>query len=84
MKTITHSPRIFLVENLLTHAECDHLIKAGEDKGMDVALITPYGSNKLVPSSTRTNTAAWLTYGQVCCRCAPQYSEGFNCLLVLP
>jgi|SaaInl85LU_5_DNA_1037374.scaffolds.fasta_scaffold266080_1 hypothetical protein len=31
---------------------------------MDVALITPYGSNKLVPSSSRTNTAAWLKYGQ--------------------
>lgn len=33
-------------------------------QGMSEALITPYGSSQLVPSTTRTNTAAWLDFNQ--------------------
>eukprot|EP00281_Chroomonas_sp_CCMP1168_P001145 CAMPEP_0206260096 /NCGR_PEP_ID=MMETSP0047_2-20121206/26887_1 /ASSEMBLY_ACC=CAM_ASM_000192 /TAXON_ID=195065 /ORGANISM="Chroomonas mesostigmatica_cf, Strain CCMP1168" /LENGTH=255 /DNA_ID=CAMNT_0053687117 /DNA_START=120 /DNA_END=884 /DNA_ORIENTATION=- len=62
VETVTHSPRILVARNFLTDAESKHLIDAGIEKGMDVALITPYGTNKLVPSKTRTNTAAWLNY----------------------
>ncbi len=36
----------------------------GAKKGMQKALIIPYGQKHLTQSSTRTNSAAWLDYGQ--------------------
>eukprot|EP00288_Rhodomonas_lens_P012621 CAMPEP_0177710196 /NCGR_PEP_ID=MMETSP0484_2-20121128/11206_1 /TAXON_ID=354590 /ORGANISM="Rhodomonas lens, Strain RHODO" /LENGTH=325 /DNA_ID=CAMNT_0019221861 /DNA_START=352 /DNA_END=1329 /DNA_ORIENTATION=- len=60
VETISESPRIVVIHNMLSHSECDHLINLAKAEGMDVALIQPYGSHELVPSSTRTNTQAWL------------------------
>lgn len=55
-----HNKRSFILHNLITQDEIRRLIETAERKGMSEALITPYGSNNLVPSTTRTNTAAWL------------------------
>ena len=57
-------PRIFIVHNLLSDAECDHLISLALKKGLKSSLITPYGSHDLVESTTRTNKQAWLEYGE--------------------
>jgi prolyl 4-hydroxylase len=54
----------FVLHNLISDAEVEQLIATATRKGMSEALITPYGSNDLVPSSTRTNTAAWLDFQQ--------------------
>jgi hypothetical protein len=54
----------FVLHNLITQDEVELLMQYGKDKGMSEALITPYGSNQLVPSTTRTNTAAWLDFQQ--------------------
>jgi hypothetical protein len=53
-----------VLHNLATQEEVEMLMQYGKDKGMSEALITPYGSNQLVPSTTRTNTAAWLDFQQ--------------------
>mmetsp|Transcript_49750 Transcript_49750/g.121456 ORF Transcript_49750/g.121456 Transcript_49750/m.121456 type:complete len:314 (-) Transcript_49750:45-986(-) len=58
------NPRIFILHNLLTPTEAQHLKSLGLIKGMESALIIPYGQKDLVQSSTRTNTAAWLAFGQ--------------------
>jgi hypothetical protein len=57
-------PRIFVVHNLLSDAECDHLISLALKRGLKNSLITPYGSHDLVESTTRTNKQAWLEYGE--------------------
>jgi hypothetical protein len=54
----------FVLHNLISDVEVEQLISTATRKGMSEALITPYGSNDLVPSSTRTNTAAWLDFQQ--------------------
>mmetsp|Transcript_31800 Transcript_31800/g.64491 ORF Transcript_31800/g.64491 Transcript_31800/m.64491 type:complete len:325 (+) Transcript_31800:117-1091(+) len=60
VETVSESPRIVVLHNMLSAVECEHLIELANDTGMEVALIQPYGSHELVPSSTRTNTQAWL------------------------
>jgi len=57
-------PRIFILHNLLSKDECEHLKSLGVMTGMEKALIIPYGGKELVESTTRTNTAAWLDYNQ--------------------
>jgi len=57
-------PRIFILHNLLSKEECEHLKSLGVMTGMEKALIIPYGGKDLVESTTRTNTAAWLDYNQ--------------------
>lgn len=64
IETISSEPRIFLIHNLITREECEHLIQLGQEKGLQPALITPYGTHTLVESSTRTNKQAWLDFGQ--------------------
>ena len=57
-------PRIFIVHDLLSNAECEHLISLALKRGLQKSLITPYGSHDLVESTTRTNKQAWLDFGQ--------------------
>ncbi len=57
-------PRIFVIHNLVTKEEAEHLKSLGLLKGMEKALIIPYGGKELIESSTRTNTAAWLDFQQ--------------------
>eukprot|EP00292_Cryptomonas_paramecium_P008403 CAMPEP_0113691782 /NCGR_PEP_ID=MMETSP0038_2-20120614/18677_1 /TAXON_ID=2898 /ORGANISM="Cryptomonas paramecium" /LENGTH=279 /DNA_ID=CAMNT_0000613535 /DNA_START=30 /DNA_END=866 /DNA_ORIENTATION=+ /assembly_acc=CAM_ASM_000170 len=64
IETISTHPRIFIIHNLITLQECEHLINLGFQKGLEPALITPYGTHTLVESSTRTNKQAWLEFGQ--------------------
>jgi hypothetical protein len=57
--TVSHSPRIFLVENLISSAESDQLIeymstKSSEEDGLDVSLI---GDG--VISLQRTSSNGW-------------------------
>lgn len=56
--------RIFILHNVLTVKEAEHIKSLGVIKGMEKALIIPYGQKNLVESTTRTNTAAWLEFGQ--------------------
>ena len=56
-------PRISLIHNLVTPEEAKHLMFLGAIKGMQKALIIPYGQKHLTQSSTRTNSAAWLDFG---------------------
>lgn len=46
------------------HREAEHIKSLGVIKGMEKALIIPYGEKDLVESTTRTNTAAWLDFAQ--------------------
>ncbi|KAJ1472310.1 hypothetical protein T484DRAFT_1975626 [Baffinella frigidus] len=62
VETVLLEPRVFLVHNILSLSECDHLIALAKRHGMQKALIQPYGESGLVESSTRTNTAAWLNF----------------------
>ncbi|EKX39441.1 hypothetical protein GUITHDRAFT_114401 [Guillardia theta CCMP2712] len=64
IETVSVDPRIFIVHNLLTEEECDHLVSLALQKGLSASLITPYGTNKLVESTTRTNKQAWLDFQQ--------------------
>mmetsp|Transcript_4640 Transcript_4640/g.10272 ORF Transcript_4640/g.10272 Transcript_4640/m.10272 type:complete len:333 (-) Transcript_4640:2-1000(-) len=64
IETIRSEPRIFIIHNLISQAECEHLISLAKEKGLQAALITPYGTHTLVESSTRTNKQAWLDYAQ--------------------
>ena len=57
-------PRVSLVHNLVTPEEAKHLMFLGAKKGMQKALIIPYGQKHLTQSTTRTNSAAWLDFGQ--------------------
>jgi hypothetical protein len=57
-------PRVSLIHNLVTPEEAKHLIFLGAKKGMQKALIIPYGQKHLTQSTTRTNSAAWLDFGQ--------------------
>ena len=57
-------PRIYVLHNMLSAAECEHLKALGVMAGMEKALIIPYGGKDLVESTTRTNTAAWLDFQQ--------------------
>jgi hypothetical protein len=57
-------PRIYVIHNLVTKEEAEHLKSLGLLKGMEKALIIPYGGKQLIESSTRTNTAAWLDFQQ--------------------
>lgn len=52
------------MHNVVTEKEAAHLKSLGIIHGMENALIIPYGEKGLVQSSTRTNTAAWLMFGQ--------------------
>ena len=49
----------------VTPEEAKHLMFLGVRKGMEKALIVPYGGKHLTQSSTRTNSAAWLDFAQV-------------------
>eukprot|EP00960_Hanusia_phi_P060159 764419-Hanusia_phi.AAC.6 len=64
IETVSQDPRIFIIHNLLTEDECDHLVALALKKGLSASLITPYGTNKLVESTTRTNKQAWLDFQQ--------------------
>jgi hypothetical protein len=57
-------PRVFIVHDLLSEQECQHLIALALKRGLQNSLITPYGSHELVESSTRTNKQAWLEFGE--------------------
>lgn len=57
-------PRVFIVHDLLSEQECEHLIALALKRGLQNSLITPYGSHELVESSTRTNKQAWLEFGE--------------------
>jgi len=57
-------PRIYVLHNVVTKDEAAHLKSLGIIKGMEKALIIPYGGKDLVESSTRTNTGAWLDFAQ--------------------
>ena len=57
-------PRIYILHNVVTQEEAAHLKSLGVIKGMEKALIIPYGGKDLIESSTRTNTGAWLDFGQ--------------------
>jgi hypothetical protein len=57
--TVSHSPRIFLVENLISSAESDLLIeymseKSSEEDGLDISLV---GDG--VISQKRTSSNGW-------------------------
>jgi len=62
--TNVDEPRIFIIHNLLSDAECEHLIGLALKRGLTASLITPYGSHDLVESTTRTNKQAWLEFGE--------------------
>jgi len=64
IETVSVDPRIFIVHNLATKKECEHLKRLGIARGMERTKILPYGQKELVESSTRTNTGAWLEFGQ--------------------
>ena len=57
-------PRIYILHNVVSKEEAAHLKSLGIIKGMEKALIIPYGGKDLIESSTRTNTAAWLDFAQ--------------------
>mmetsp|Transcript_15382 Transcript_15382/g.41782 ORF Transcript_15382/g.41782 Transcript_15382/m.41782 type:complete len:283 (+) Transcript_15382:61-909(+) len=57
-------PRIYILHNVVTLEEAAHLKSLGIIKGMEKALIIPYGGKELVASTTRTNTGAWLDFQQ--------------------
>jgi len=57
-------PRIYIVHNLLSKSEREHIKSLGTKAGLEKALIIPYGGKDLVQSTTRTNTAAWLEFNQ--------------------
>lgn len=59
---VSTSPRIYVVHNLLTRDECEHLMAKAEEVGLERALIIPYGGKDLVESSVRTNSAAWIPF----------------------
>eukprot|EP00284_Hemiselmis_tepida_P017431 CAMPEP_0174921132 /NCGR_PEP_ID=MMETSP1355-20121228/4939_1 /TAXON_ID=464990 /ORGANISM="Hemiselmis tepida, Strain CCMP443" /LENGTH=311 /DNA_ID=CAMNT_0016166581 /DNA_START=53 /DNA_END=985 /DNA_ORIENTATION=+ len=64
IETVSDVPksRIFILHNVVTANEAKHLKSLGLIKGMEKALIIPYGQKDLVESDTRTNTAAWLDF----------------------
>ena len=62
--TTKDEPRIFIVHDILSPTECEHLIALALKRGLKNSLITPYGSHELVESTTRTNKQAWLEYGE--------------------
>ncbi len=70
-------PRIYVIHNLVTKEEAEHLKSLGLLKGMEKALIIPYGGKELIESTTRTNTAAWLDFQQdpVVTKVEQAYSE---------
>ncbi len=57
-------PRIYILHNVVTKEEAAHLKSLGIIKGMEKALIIPYGGKDLIESTTRTNTGAWLDFAQ--------------------
>mmetsp|Transcript_24867 Transcript_24867/g.59703 ORF Transcript_24867/g.59703 Transcript_24867/m.59703 type:complete len:212 (-) Transcript_24867:508-1143(-) len=65
IETLSDVPksRIFILHNVVSEREAKHLKSLGLIKGMEKALIIPYGEKDLVESETRTNTAAWLDFG---------------------
>ena len=62
--TSVDEPRVFIIHNLLSDTECEHLIALALKRGLKASLITPYGSHDLVESTTRTNKQAWLEFGE--------------------
>eukprot|EP00960_Hanusia_phi_P038357 753396-Hanusia_phi.AAC.2 len=64
LEQINASPRVFRIRNLLTKQECEHLMLMAFRKGLSKTMIMPYGTHKLVESSTRTNDGAWLEFLQ--------------------
>ena len=64
LEQINASPRVFRIRNLLTKQECEHLMLLAFRKGLSKTMIMPYGTHKLVESTTRTNDGAWLDFLQ--------------------
>lgn len=60
VETLSKDPKIMYVHNLISREAAEHLISLASIKGMERAVITPYGSSQLTVSTVRTNSAAWL------------------------